>query len=106
MKHLHETSSAYWIRCNDGARYTGKSVSETERALEMSEKGLSTMEGLALVAQVPETLKTRYIDLPDSTHEGIENTTACLGTWNDQPELRWRWRDHADPVCSPATRLT
>lgn len=104
MKHLNEKGSVYWIRCQDGGRHLGRSVKEAESKFEAGEQGLSAIEGLALVAQMPELLTSQYLDLANSTHEGFENSTACLGTWSGNAELRWRWRDHEDPRCQTASR--
>lgn len=104
MPHLNEKGNVYWIRCQDGGRHLGRSVKEAESKFEAGEQGLSAVEGLALVAQMPELLKSQYLDLASSIHEGFENSTACLGTWNGNAELRWRWRDHEDPRCQTASR--
>jgi hypothetical protein len=104
MKHLNEKGSVYWIRCQDGGRHLGRSVKEAESKFEAGEQGLSAIEGLALVAQMPELLTSQYLDLANSTHEGFENSTACLGTWSGNAELRWRWRDHEDPRCQTASQ--
>lgn len=104
MKHLHEKGDVYWMRCQQGLRYTTMSVAEAERNFASGEIGLTAVEGIALAVQMPRILQTRYVDLPRSTHEGFDNSSACLGTWNGRCELRWRWNDHADDRCRVATR--
>ncbi len=104
MAHLQEKGIVYWMRCQDGGRHRGRSVKDAESTFDAGEQGLSAVEGLALVLQMPTLLQERYLDLANSVHDGFENSTACLGTWNGNPELRWRWRDHADPRCQAASR--
>lgn len=103
--HLREQGKVYWIRCNDGGRYLGKSAKEVEQHFSSGEKGLSATEGLAFLAQKPQLLQNHYLDLVQAAHDGFENSIACLGIWGGKTELRWRWRDHADPRCQTASRL-
>lgn len=105
MRHLHEKREAYWMRCQQGTRFTSQSVTEAEHAFATDEAGLIVSEGVALVAQAPHVLQTDYVDLSGSKHEGFENSSACLGTWNGRHELRWRWKDHADSRCHVASRF-
>lgn len=104
MKELKETTAAYWIRCQEGIRYRGQSVKETETGLSGSEQGLSLREGIALVARHRSVIESQYLDLPGSLHEGFDNSTACLGIWDEKREVRFRWRDHADARCQTATK--
>lgn len=104
MPDLQHTSHAYWMRCNTGDRFAGHSVHTAETTFAENEQGLSAQEALALFAQHPEVLADRYLDLAASRHEGFENSAGCLGRWDEKTELRWRWRDHADPRCFTVTR--
>lgn len=101
---VKKKGSAYWMRCQEGERYRGKSVKEVESLIEATETGLTITEGLALMAQYPELLSSHFTDLAKSGHAYSENSAACLGQWEGKAELRWRWRDHADPRCQTATR--
>lgn len=105
LKPLHIKGDVYWIRCQDGSRFIGKTVEEAEGAFVTGEAGLNALEGLALVAQVPQLLRDRYIDLPATAHDGFEQSSACLGVWYGQTELRWRWKDLLDHRCRAASRL-
>lgn len=104
MKELQQTSAPYWIRCHQGSCYLGKAVQEAEGQFKPSEQPLTLVEGLALVAQYPDAITACYLDLPGTRHEGFENSAACLGVWNEVREIRFRWRDHADPRCQTVSK--
>lgn len=94
----------YWIFCQNGERYLGKSVRNAKNLFEDGEVGLNEIEGLALTTQTPYILEDHYIDLPKTEHEFMENQVACLGTWGKTLGLRWRWNDYEDPRCGTATK--
>lgn len=104
LKELSEKGEVYWVRVNDGEKLRGQSVKEAEASFGLSAAGLSMVEGLALLAQQPETVNGRYLDLTRSLHDGFENSTACLGVWDEKQEIRFRWRDHADARCQAPSK--
>ena len=101
---LQETGNVYWIRCNAGERRKGLSVEEAEKTFSSTESGLSLMEGLSLLVQNPSLIKDQYIDLTHAAHQGFDRSAGCLGVWSGRTELRWRWRDYADPRCGTASK--
>jgi MFS family permease len=96
--------TAYFIRMQDGARYAGLSMNSALAAFTPTEKALTVEEGLALYAQDKEGLKKRFIDLIGTPHEGFDNSAACLGIWENDPQIRYRWQDHADPRCGAGSK--
>lgn len=105
MAALRTTGQVYWIRCQAGEKNLGISTSEAITHFAYNEQGLNEIEGLSLMAQHPSLMGQHYIDLPQSSHEGFEGNSACLGLWSKTPGLRWRWDDHADKRCGVASKL-
>lgn len=104
MQDLLQTRTVYWMRCQRGMRFIGVDVHEAKKHFTQNEIGLSAMEGIALALQMPDQLKNIYLDLPGSTHEGFDDSTACIGIWNGNLELHWRWSDSIESACHIATR--
>ncbi len=104
MKVLQATGEAYWLRCQTGEKYLGKSVKEAEGVFGSQETTLTATEGLSLLLQQPTVIKDVYLDLGSTRHDLSDNSTACLGMWNGKMELRFRWRDHADPRCQVTSK--
>lgn len=101
---LQEKGGVYWMRCNAGENRRGLSVQEAESSFSSTESGLSLAEGLAFVAQYPTLIKNHYMDLTHAAHQGFDRSAGCLGVWSGRTELRWRWRDYADPRCGTASK--
>ncbi len=107
MSCWQETRAPYWIRCSSGDASSGKSVVATEAAFTSEQQGLTLIEGLCLLAQQPGLIRERYLDLAQSPHEGAPESAACLGLWNGNVELHWRWRTQIDPRCqTPSKKRT
>jgi len=104
MKALHTKGQVYWMRCHDGARYADKTIGQAEHAFSAIETGLSAQEGIAFFVQNPTLLKTTYLDLPGTPHEGYEQSSACLGIWKGRAELRWRWKHELHELCRVVSR--
>lgn len=105
MAALRTTGATYWIRCQDGSKNRGMSTAEAVQNFLPGEQGLNEIEGLSLLAQHSDIIDHSYIDLPQSSHEGFEDNSACLGKWNQVPGMRWRWNDYPDKRCGAASKL-
>ncbi len=102
---LSEKREAYWIRVSNTNTHLGQTVNDALAKFSSNEKPLTVSEGIALVAQMPELVQTHFIDLAGTAHAGLDNTAACIGTWNNQTEIRWRWKDHEDPKCGAISKM-
>jgi EmrB/QacA subfamily drug resistance transporter len=101
---LHQKDHIYWMRCQDGRKYQAINTQEAKNNFHLQEVGLNIAEGLAFLAQQPELIKQFYIDLSSSVHDGFADNAACLGNWNNKPEIRWRWNHKNDPRCGVASK--
>lgn len=99
---LQQGGESYWTRLNHGQRYLGQPVNEVLKNAGVT--GANISEGLALFMLSPKIVREQYLDLPASTYDGVENNTACLGTWHQTTQIRWRWADHADPRCGTVSK--
>lgn len=95
--------AVYWVRCQDGKRYQGRSVQENLLLFGAHERAMTAMEGVCLFAQFPMSTQSAYLDLAGSHHEYSPDTIACLGMWRGRMALRWRWSSLAHPDCGTAT---
>ncbi len=93
--------SPYWLQVDPGKRHLGRTVREAESAFFPWERGLTALEGVSLVAQHPEILQARCLDLPGSRTSTGE--VPCLGVWYDRVGLFARRDDIASPIYGVAT---
>jgi hypothetical protein len=93
------TSVGTWTRVRINPAAVGKSVNEAQSMLGANESVADLHDGLALIVSQPSIIVNQYLDLPGTPHDGFDANAACLGTWSNATQVRWRWSDHADPRC-------
>ncbi|HRH31778.1 MAG TPA: hypothetical protein PLK06_00435, partial [bacterium] len=101
---LDAVAPAYWMRAHVGAERKGVVAERVISSLRSDEVGLSAGEGLALFVQSPNVCDTAYLDLVASPHDAKPGTTACLGKWPTQEEIRWRFVNMPESYCQVVTR--
>ncbi|MDQ5952171.1 MAG: hypothetical protein QG626_298 [Patescibacteria group bacterium] len=96
--------SAYWMRVHLGDERKGSVAARVISSLREDEVGLTVGEGLALFVQHPNVFAESYFDLLASPHDTKPGTTACLGKWPIQAEIRWRFVHVPEIDCQVVTR--
>jgi len=92
----------YWLQAQPGDRYRGRAVRDAVAALAPGERGLTVIEGLALVLQHPDvTADDRGIDLPGSRARGLG--VPCIALWYGRVGLFARPETIASPLYGAAT---
>jgi hypothetical protein len=95
----------HWLQVQAGARYRGRAVRDALVAFAPDERGLTVLEGLALVLQHPNVLADdRGVDLPGSRAHGIG--VPCIATWYGKVGLFARSEAIASPLYGAATLRT
>lgn len=86
----------YWLNCRDGRRNCVTAPFAWRHGFLKDERALIAIEGVALYAQDPAVVQGHFVDLPGSVRVGRMRYVACLGEWDDSPELRWDEGDGPD----------
>ncbi len=91
-----------WLQVQDGARYRGRAVRDAVAAFAPDERGLTVLEGVALVLQHPDVLADdRGVDLPGSRAHGLG--VPCIATWYGRTGLFARPETIASPLYGAAS---
>ena len=96
---MTSTAPSVWTRVRINHETIGNTVNDTIAAFAPYETAADLHDGLALILAHPTTIVNQYLDLPGTPHDGFDANAACLGTWSNTTQVRWRWADHADPRC-------
>ena len=92
----------HWLQAQAGARYRGRAVRDVLAAFAPDERGLTVLEGLALVLQHPDVLADdQGMDLPGSRAHGFG--VPCIATWYGKVGLFARPEAMASPLYGAAT---
>lgn len=92
----------YWIQVQAGDRYRGRAVREAVAAFAPGERGLTLVEGVALVLQHSDVVSDdRGVDLPGSRLAGVG--VACMAVWYGRVGLFGRSEGIASPLYGAAT---
>lgn len=92
----------YWLQVQAGSRYRGRAVRDSVATFAPDERGLTVLEGVALVLQHPEVLaEDRGVDLPGSRAHGFG--VPCIATWYGRVGLFARPDTVASPLYGAAT---
>ncbi len=106
LLHKKEGLLPRWILCNDGHTRRGLNPRDAETTFAPYETSLTVNEGLFLCAQRSTLLEEGYLDCSATAHPDHPHSVACLGMWNGQLGLRWRWNDQAHEDCGTGSRLS
>ncbi len=91
-----------WLQVQPGAHYRGRSVRDATAAFAPDERGLTVLEGIALVLQHPDVLaEDRGVDLPGSRAHGFG--VPCIANWYGKVGLFGRAETVASPLYGAAT---
>jgi len=97
-----EPRHPHWLQAQAGARHRGRAVRDVLAALAPDERGLTVLEGLALVLQHPDVLANdQGVDLPGSRAHGFG--VPCIATWYGKVGLFARSETIASPLYGAAT---
>ena len=97
--------SVYWMWCQDGQVNRDKCIRTcVDQFAQSGEISLNIMEGLAIFVQNPSVIKGHYMDLPSSVRSTEPGYSVCMGLWDGEPELDWKWVDDPDSFCGSASR--
>ncbi len=95
-------SHPHWLQVQPGGGYRGRAVREAAAAFAPGERGLTVLEGIALVLQHPDVLADdRGVDLPGSRAAGFG--VPCIATWYGKVGLFGRAETIASPLYGAAT---
>lgn len=98
-----------WVWCQDGRMNQNRKPVECRQSFVSPEVGAEALVGLFLYVQDPSVIggegsEWHVMDLPGSVRRGSPSDCACLGVWDDGPELVWYWDDVASPKYGSASR--
>ena len=97
-----ELMAPHWLQVQAGMRYRGRAVRDAVSAFAKDERGLTVLEGIALVLQHPDVLADdRGVDLPGSRAHGLG--VACIATWYGKVGLFARSETVVSPLYGAAT---
>jgi hypothetical protein len=95
----------HWLQVQGGERYRGRAVRDALAAFAPGERGLTVVEGLALVLQHPDVLADdQGVDLPGSRAQGFG--VPCIATWYGKMGLFARSETIASPLYGACTLRT
>lgn len=95
-------AAPHWIQVQAGARYRGRAARDAVAAFAPDERGLTVVEGIALVLQHPDVLADdQGVDLPGSRAHGVG--VPCIATWYGKVGLFGRADTIASPLYGAAT---
>ncbi len=92
----------YWLQVQPGERYRARAVREAVASFAPGERGLTVMEGVALVLQHPAVLQDDLgVDLPGSRAAGFG--VPCVAIWYGKAGVFARDEAIASPLYGAAT---